>query len=82
MKKIIDWQRVLRTLVQSAAGAGIALITAIMQDWSTQSLISAGITFASTVAIAVLMNIKKQVEDEENETTNCRRNSEKLRSVC
>lgn len=71
MKKIIDWQRVLRTLVQSAAGAGIALITAIMQDWSTQSLISAGITFASTVAIAVLMNIKKQVEDEEqDETTN------------
>lgn len=70
MKKIIDWQRVLRTLVQSATGAGIALITAITQDWSTQSLISAGITFASTVAIAVLMNIKKQVEDEENETTN------------
>ena len=70
MKKIIDGQRVLRTLVQSATGAGIALITAITQDWSTQSLISAGITFASTVAIAVLMNIKKQVEDEENETTN------------
>ena len=69
MKKIIDWQRVLRTLVQSAAGAGIALITAIMQDWSTQSLISAGITFASTVAIAVLMNIKKQVEDEEQDET-------------
>ena len=71
MKKIIDWQRVLRTLIQSAAGAGIALITAIMQDWSTQSLISAGITFASTVAIAVLMNIKKQVEEaEQDETTN------------
>ena len=70
MKKIIDWQRVLRTLIQSAAGAGIALITAITQDWSTSSLISAGITFASTIAIAVLMNIKKQVEDEENETTN------------
>lgn len=70
MKKIIDWQRVLRTLVQSATGAGIALITAITQDWSTQSIVSAGITFASTVAIAVLMNIKKQVEDEENETTN------------
>ena len=70
MKKIIDWQRVLRTLIQSAAGAGIALITAITQDWSTSSLISAGITFASTIAVAVLMNIKKQVEDEENETTN------------
>lgn len=70
MKKIIDWQRVLRTLIQSAAGAGIALITAITQDWSTQSLISAGITFASTIAVAVLMNIKKQVEDEENEATN------------
>lgn len=70
MKKIIDWQRVLRTLVQSATGAGIALITAITQDWSTQSLISAGITFASTIAVAVLMNIKKQVEDEENEATN------------
>lgn len=64
---MIDWKRVLRTLIQSAAGAGIALITAITQDWSTQSLISAGITFASTVAIAVLMNIKGQVEDE---TTN------------
>lgn len=66
--KIIDWKRVLRTLIQSAAGAGIALITAITQDWSTQSLISAGITFVSTVAIAVLMNIKGQVE--EDETTN------------
>lgn len=70
MKKIIDWQRVLRTLIQSATGAGIALITAITQDWSTQSIISAGITFASTIAVAVLMNIKKQVEDEENEATN------------
>ena len=69
MKKIIDWQRVLRTLVQSATGAGIALITAITQDWSTQSIVSAGITFASTVAIAVLMNIKKQVEDEEQDET-------------
>lgn len=65
--KMIDWKRVLRTLIQSAAGAGIALITAITQDWSTSSLISAGITFASTVAVAVLMNIKGQVEDE---TTN------------
>lgn len=65
---MIDWKRVLRTLVQSAAGAGIALITAVSQDWSKQSLISAGITFASTVVIAVLMNIKGQVEDDE--TTN------------
>ena len=69
MKKIIDWQRVLRTLVQSATGAGIALITAITQDWSTQSIISAGITFASTVAIGVLMNFKRQVEDDDTEVS-------------
>lgn len=62
---MINWQRVLRTLIQAASGAGVALITAISQDWSSQSLITAAITFGSTVAIAVLMNIKGQVEEDE-----------------
>lgn len=62
---MINWQRVFRTLIQAGSGAGIALITAISQDWSKQSIISAGITFVSTVVIAVLMNIKEQTEGEE-----------------
>lgn len=60
----IDWKRVVRTLVQSASGAGIAFITAIAADFSKQALITAGITFASTVIIAVLMNIKSQADEE------------------
>lgn len=61
---MIDWKRVLRTAIQSVSGAGIALITAISADWSRTAIISAVIQFCATVAIAVLMNIQKQTEDE------------------
>lgn len=64
---MIDWKRVLRTAIQSVCGAGIALITAIAADFSKEALISASITFGSTVIIAVLMNIKKQTEDDDHE---------------
>lgn len=52
----IDWKRILRTLIQSASGAGIALITAITADWSKGAIIAALVQFCSTVVIAVLMN--------------------------
>lgn len=55
-----DWKRVVRTAVQSAAGAGIALITALSSDWSRSAVIAALVQFGTTVAIAVLMNIKEQ----------------------
>lgn len=61
----LDWKRVKRTFIQSASGAGIALITAISADYSKQSLITAGIEFGSTVIIAVLMNIKNQADESE-----------------
>lgn len=59
----LDWKRVARTAVQSAAGAGIALITAISSDWSKAAVITALVQFGTTVAIAVLMNIKEQSGD-------------------
>ena len=61
----LDWKRVERTAVQSAAGAGIALITAISSDWSKAAVVTALVQFGTTVAIAVLMNIKEQSGGEE-----------------
>ena len=63
----IDWKRILRTLIQSASGAGIALITAITADWSKGAIIAALVQFGSTVTIAVLMNLKAQTEGDGNE---------------
>lgn len=66
---MIDWTRVLRTLIQSASGAGIALLTAIAADWSRGAVIAAVMQFGITVAVAVLMNIKAQTDkDAEGET--------------
>ena len=59
----LDWKRVAGTAVQSAAGAGVALITAISADWSKAAVITALVQFGTTVAIAVLMNIKEQSGD-------------------
>lgn len=61
----LNWNRIKRTFIQSASGAGIALVTAISADYSKQSLITAGIEFVSTVIIAVLMNIKNQADESE-----------------
>ena len=61
----LNWNRIKRTFIQSASGAGIALVTAISADYSKQSLITAGITAVSTVIIAVLMNIKNQADESE-----------------
>ena len=63
----LDWKRVARTAVQSAAGAGIALITAVSADWSKAAVITALVQFGTTVVISVLMNIQKQAEDDGNE---------------
>lgn len=60
----MDWKRVARTAIQSASGAGIALVTAISADFSRESILTALIGAASTVIIAVLMNIQKQAEEE------------------
>lgn len=60
----LNWNRVLRTLVQAVSGAGIALITALTANWSRESIITAGVEFASTVLIAVLMNINEQTKED------------------
>ena len=60
----LDKNRILRTLIQSAAGAGIALITTLSANFSKEALITGAIQLVSTVLIAVLMNIKKQTEED------------------
>lgn len=60
----IDWNRIKRTAIQSASGAGIALITAIVGNFSAESIVNALVQFVSTVAVAVLMNLKAQTEEE------------------
>lgn len=68
---MIDWKRIKRTAIQSASGAGIALVTAISADYSREAVIAAIVQFACTVLIAVLMNINKQTQnDEDEEITN------------
>ena len=64
---MINWYRVKRTLIQSATGGAVALITAVSADYSKEAVISAVVGFVTTVAIAVLMNINKQVEEQEEE---------------
>ena len=59
----LDWNKVKRTFIQSASGAGIALITAITSDFNKGSIIVAVVGFVSTVAVAVLMNIQKQADE-------------------
>lgn len=63
----IDWKRVIRTAIQSATGAGVALITALAGNFTKEAVVAAFVQFGSTVAIAVLMNINKQAEEKENE---------------
>ena len=62
---MINFERGKRTFIQSAAGAGVTFVTALMNDYSKQAIISAAITSISTVIIAVLMNIQRQAEIEE-----------------
>lgn len=62
---MLDTKRIFRTLVQSATGAAAALITAITADYSKESVITALITFGTTVIMAVLMNINKQMTEKE-----------------
>lgn len=59
----LDWKRIKRTFIQSASGAGVALVTAIAGDLSRKAIISSVVGFVSTVIIAVLMNIKKQADE-------------------
>lgn len=63
----LDWKRVLRTAIQSAAGAGAAFVTAIIGDYSARSLIVALVEFFGTVITAVLMNISNQAKETEEE---------------
>lgn len=60
---MIDWNRVKRTIIQSASGAGVALITALSADWSRETIITSLVGFVTTIVIAVLMNISKQTEE-------------------
>lgn len=63
----LDGKRILRTAIQSGAGAGISLITAISADWSRDAVIAAIMEFVTTVVVAVLMNIETQAKDGEND---------------
>ena len=61
----LDGKRILRTAIQSASGAGVALVTALSANWSKEAVITAAVQFATTVIIAVLMNIESQTKDGE-----------------
>ena len=63
----LDKQRVLRTFIQAACGQGIALMTAIASDFRKETIYTSLIGFATTVVIAVLMNIQQQAEEKEND---------------
>lgn len=63
----LDWNRIKRTFIQSAAGAGVAFITAISGNLEKEYIITSLIQFVSTVAVAVLMNIQTQAEDQEED---------------
>ena len=63
----IDKSRIIRTLIQSASGAGIALITALGTDFSIAAVRTAVIGFVSTVVISVLMNLEKQAKEQNDE---------------
>lgn len=65
MKMQFNWYRVLRTLIQTACGSGVALVNAICADWSKESIITSAIAFGSTVIVSVLMNINEQMEDKQ-----------------
>lgn len=58
-----DWNRIIRTAIQSASGAGVALITALSADFSKGAVITAVVEFISTVTVAVLMNINEQAKE-------------------
>lgn len=64
----LDWNRIKRTIIQSASGAGAALISAIMADFSRDAIFAAVVGFVATVAVAVLMNIEKQAAEIEDST--------------
>lgn len=63
----LDWNRIKRTFIQSAAGAGVAFITAISGNLEKEYIITSLIQFVSTVAVAVLMNIQTQADDQEED---------------
>lgn len=60
----LDWNRVIRTLIQTACGAGVSLITALSANWSRDAVITSVIEFATTVIIALLMNIESQTKED------------------
>lgn len=66
----LNRERILRTAVQSTAGAGVALITALLADFSKPGVIIALAQFVGTVATAVLMNIQKQAEEMDDAENN------------
>lgn len=60
----LDWNRIKRTAIQAACGEGVTVLTALAADFRRETIITSIIGFATTVVIAVLMNIEQQVEDE------------------
>lgn len=64
MNNMLDKNRIIRTSIQAACGAGISFCTAIAADFSKEAIISALVGAVSTVAVSILMNIQKQVNDD------------------
>ena len=63
---MIDWKRVLRTVIQAGCGAGIAFVNSLENGFTVENLTTSALAFVTTVLVAFLMNIKKQTEDDDN----------------
>lgn len=64
---MINWKRVLRTVIQAALGGLVTFVGGITLDMPIDALELAGLQFAVTVATAVLMNIQKQLDEVGND---------------
>lgn len=64
---MMDWKRVARTAIQSASGAGIALITSIAGNFDKGVILASVLQFGCTVLLAVLMNINKQAKENDED---------------
>lgn len=62
---MIDWKRVKRTTIQSLVGVGVSILTLVSTNFSVSGIVQAVIQGACTVGMAVLMNIKSQIEGDE-----------------
>jgi len=61
----INWKRILRTTIQAAVGALSGFVTMAVTDFSREGLLLAAVQFAGTVLSCFLMNLQKELGDQQ-----------------